>query len=115
MKMKIDPKSVAAKVLGRGPLTGSGRFRRYLLPGCLVLAAVVVVLVLVVLGVRGNRRRAKQYEQCGAVTCRIVTATGTLQPPNSMMSARALGPSRPLKRITTARSRRARSWRGSTP
>ncbi|NLT22153.1 MAG: efflux RND transporter periplasmic adaptor subunit [Syntrophorhabdus sp.] len=84
MKMKIDPKSVAAKVLGRGPLTGSGRFRRYLLPGCLVLAAVVVVLV--VLGVRGKSKaveyKTEQVRRGDLVV--VVTATGTLQPTNKV-------------------------------
>ena len=83
MDMKIDPKSVAARILGTGPLKRPG-FRRYVLPGCLVI--VVVIVVLVIVGV-GGKSKAVQYKteqvRRGNLVV-IVTATGTLQPTNKV-------------------------------
>jgi len=82
--MKIDPGSVAEKILGSGPLKGSRPMRRYVLPGCLVIAVIVVVLV--VMGVAG-RSKAVQYKteqvRRGDLVV-VVTATGTLQPTNKV-------------------------------
>ncbi len=81
--MKIGPKSVAAKVLGTGPLKRPG-FRRYILPAC--VAAVALIAVLVVIGING-RSKAVQYKteqvRRGNLVV-IVTATGTLQPTNKV-------------------------------
>lgn len=82
--MKIDPGSVAERILGAGPLKGSRPMRRYLLPAC--LAAAVAVMVIVVMGVKGGSKavqyRTEQVRRGDLVV--VVTATGTLQPTNKV-------------------------------
>lgn len=82
--MKIDPGSVAERILGAGPLKGSRPMRRYLWLAC--LAAAVAVMVIVVMGVKGGSKavqyRTEQVRRGDLVV--VVTATGTLQPTNKV-------------------------------
>jgi HlyD family secretion protein len=84
MGMKIDPGSVAERILGAGTLKGSRPMKRYLLVGCLIVA--VIVIVLVVMGVSGTSKavqyRTEQVRRGDLVV--VVTATGTLQPTNKV-------------------------------
>jgi HlyD family secretion protein len=82
--MKIDPGSVAERILGAGPLKGSRPMRRYLWLAC--LAAAVAVMVIVVMGVKGGSKavqyKTEQVRRGDLVV--VVTATGTLQPTNKV-------------------------------
>lgn len=83
MDMKKDLKSAAAIIMTARPLKGSG-FKRYLLPGCLLIAVVIIAF-----GIMGSVGKSKEIQYKTEQVRRgdlvvIVTATGTLQPTNKV-------------------------------
>lgn len=83
MESKTDPKSLMAKVLETGSMKSHGRMKRYI-----ILASLVVVAIIVIFAVfSGRKSGAIQYKtdkvKRGNLVV-IVTATGTLQPTNTV-------------------------------
>ncbi|OPY74564.1 MAG: Macrolide export protein MacA [Syntrophorhabdus sp. PtaU1.Bin058] len=83
MEPKTDPKSLMAKILETGPMKSHGRMKRYIILASLAVVAIVVIFAVF----SGRKSGAVQYKtdkvKRGNLVV-IVTATGTLQPTNTV-------------------------------
>jgi HlyD family secretion protein len=83
MEPKTDPKSLMAKVLETGSMKSHGRMKRYIILTSLVVVAIIVIFAVF----SGRKSGAIQYKtdkvKRGNLVV-IVTATGTLQPTNTV-------------------------------